>query len=256
MCTEDHVDVVDLLKQGAKECTRYISQLQLDSFLDRTLQSRVGMRVLAEQHINLSKTTDGFIGIISQDLKLASAVQQSWNVAKSMCESQYGEAPPLVIDGNLDATFSFIPVHLEYIMIELFKNSMRASIERQEHQDLENIPPVRVTICKGSTDITIRVSESRGVESHPKIEDKVWCYCFTTAEQAMSKDTGSLLSDAIVSNSVTEPMGWSWGSVLPQSKVYAEYFGGSLRLVSMHGHGTDIYLKLNHIGNVCEHLEV
>jgi hypothetical protein len=30
---------------------------------------------------------------------------------------------------------------------------------------------------------------------------------------------------------------------LPMARLYAAYFGGSLELVSMHGHGTDVFIK-------------
>jgi hypothetical protein len=32
------------------------------------------------------------------------------------------------------------------------------------------------------------------------------------------------------------------------SQVYAEYFGGALDMQFMHGYGTDVYLRLSHIG--------
>jgi C4-dicarboxylate-specific signal transduction histidine kinase len=42
------------------------------------------------------------------------------------------------------------------------------------------------------------------------------------------------------------------GFGLPMTRVYAEYFGGGLEMATMHGYGTDVYLRLNHIGNKVE----
>ena len=44
-----------------------------------------------------------------------------------------------------------------------------------------------------------------------------------------------------------------WGALhlglgLPMSKVYANYWGGSIALHSMHGFGTDAYVKIS-VGN-------
>lgn len=39
----------------------------------------------------------------------------------------------------------------------------------------------------------------------------------------------------------------SFGFGLPTSRAYAEYLGGSLRLQSLQGIGTDVYLRLRHI---------
>lgn len=38
-----------------------------------------------------------------------------------------------------------------------------------------------------------------------------------------------------------------FGFGLPTSRAYAEYLGGSLRLQSLQGIGTDVYLRLRHI---------
>src|SRR5439155_15295037 len=46
------------------------------------------------------------------------------------------------IDGMTDATFAYVPVHLEYIMTELLKNAFRATVENGT-ADI----PVRVTIA-------------------------------------------------------------------------------------------------------------
>lgn len=47
---------------------------------------------------------------------------------------------------------------------------------------------------------------------------------------------------------VDSPMcGLGYG--LPLSRLYAEYFGGSLEIVSMEGYGTDAYLYLKRVGD-------
>jgi hypothetical protein len=39
------------------------------------------------------------------------------------------------------------------------------------------------------------------------------------------------------------------GFGLPLTRRYAEYFGGSFNVVSIYGHGCDVFLKLKNIGD-------
>uniref|UniRef100_UPI000B4C4D71 3-methyl-2-oxobutanoate dehydrogenase [lipoamide] kinase, mitochondrial n=1 Tax=Lonchura striata TaxID=40157 RepID=UPI000B4C4D71 len=51
---EDHRDVVTLLAEGLRECQRHIQDPRLlRPFLDQTLTSRLGMRMLAAHHLGL-----------------------------------------------------------------------------------------------------------------------------------------------------------------------------------------------------------
>lgn len=50
----------------------------------------------------------------------------------------------------------YVPSHLYHILFELFKNSMRAVMEK--HQDADTIPPLKVTIVKGKEDICLKIS--------------------------------------------------------------------------------------------------
>ncbi|RCH85109.1 hypothetical protein CU098_009802, partial [Rhizopus stolonifer] len=45
-----------------------------------------------------------------------------------------------------------------------------------------------------------------------------------------------------------------FGYGLPISRLYARYFGGDLKLISMEGYGTDAYLHLNRLSNSDEPL--
>jgi hypothetical protein len=37
---------------------------------------------------------------------------------------------------------------------------------------------------------------------------------------------------------------------LPLTRIYAQYFGGRMHLVSLQGHGVDVYLKLKQLEHV------
>lgn len=57
---------------------------------------------------------------------------------------------------------SYVPTHLHYIMLELLKNSMRATVEH--HGVDADYPPIKVVIADGSDneDVIIKVSDEGG----------------------------------------------------------------------------------------------
>jgi pyruvate dehydrogenase kinase 2/3/4 len=79
-----------------------------------------------------------------------------------MCTRSYGDAPEVELRGRLDLTFQYVPTHLHYILMELLKNSMRATMEHHEGKD--NMPPIRLVIADGEAneDVVIKVSDEGG----------------------------------------------------------------------------------------------
>lgn len=92
---------------------------------------------------------------------------------------------------DCDARASYIPVHLEYILTEILKNSFRASVER--HYKLYGqssdspVPPVVLTIASHNNSsprsriLTIRVRDQGGGVSPANIPH-IFSYSFTTAK--------------------------------------------------------------------------
>ncbi|EGE00931.1 pyruvate dehydrogenase kinase [Trichophyton tonsurans CBS 112818] len=70
---------------------------------------------------------------------------------------------------------------------------------------------------------------------------------YTTVDQTPNLDPDFNKSD------FKAPMaGFGYG--LPISRLYARYFGGDLKLISMEGYGTDVYLHLNRLSSSSEPL--
>lgn len=55
------------------------------------------------------------------------------------------------VTGRLDLTFPYIPTYLHYIVLELLKNALRATMETHQHNTTVPLPPVQVTIADGMT---------------------------------------------------------------------------------------------------------
>ncbi|NXA00849.1 BCKD dehydrogenase, partial [Nesospiza acunhae] len=151
---EDHKDVVTLLAEGLRECRRHIQRL-LRPFLDKTLTSRLGMRMLAAHHLALHEDKPDFVGIICTRLSPKKLIEKWVDFARRLCEHQYGNAPRVRINGHVAARFPFIPLPLDYVLPELLKNAMRATME--SHLDTPyNVPDIVVTIANNDIDLVIR----------------------------------------------------------------------------------------------------
>ncbi|XP_033928365.1 3-methyl-2-oxobutanoate dehydrogenase [lipoamide] kinase, mitochondrial-like [Melopsittacus undulatus] len=123
---EDHKDVVTLLAEGLRECRRHIQDEHLIRlFLDETLTSRLGMRMLAAHHLALHEDKPDFVGIICTRLSPKKLIEKWVDFARRLCEHRYGNAPRVRINGHVAARFPYIPLPLDYVLPELLKNAMR-----------------------------------------------------------------------------------------------------------------------------------
>lgn len=130
---DEHAPMLDLLAMGMREIRRKPligSRLALDGFLESMLRSRISRRVLAEQHINLTNRRPGYVGVINLHADLAESVDFARVRCRQVCLEHYGIAPEVVISGNVHLRVPYIEAHLDYMLYELLKNSMRAVVER------------------------------------------------------------------------------------------------------------------------------
>ncbi|KYO27778.1 3-methyl-2-oxobutanoate dehydrogenase [lipoamide] kinase, mitochondrial [Alligator mississippiensis] len=245
---DDHKDVVTLLAEGLRECRRHIQDERLIRlFLDKTLTSRLGIRMLATHHLALHEDKPDFVGIICTRLSPKKIIEKWVDFARRLCEHKYGNAPQVRVNGHVAARFPFIPMPLDYILPELLKNAMRATME--SHLDTPyNVPDIVITIANNDIDLIIRISDRGGGIPHDLVE-RVTDYHFTTAESsAQDPRLCGLFSNMVdMSNSGQSGPMHGFGFGLPTSRAYAEYLGGSLCLQSLQGIGTDVYLRLRHI---------
>ncbi|CAH1801471.1 unnamed protein product [Owenia fusiformis] len=241
---DEHKDVVTLLAEGFKESRKHIRDEQMvKNFLDRTLTSRLGIRMLAEHHLALHDERPNFVGIICVNFSPKKLIERKVDFATKICELKFGRAPNVRINGHLNTMFPYIAQPLDYILQEILKNAMRATVEN--HLDNVNMPDVTVTIANNDIDFVIRISD-RGNGIPHNIVRKVWDYHFTTAGQSDNHQVDGGLFGNIMENRAAGAMhGFGFG--LPASKAYAEYLGGTLTIESMQGIGTDVYLRLRHI---------
>jgi signal transduction histidine kinase len=249
-----HSNTIPTLARGFLECRRYTTPAEVTAFLDQHLRERIGTRLMAEQHIALhfaSTASDAedldddastYIGTVDTALQPQRLIHNCASFVGDICELRYGVRPQIVIDGDPDVRFAYIPVHLEYIVTELLKNAFRATVEAGVTE------PIRITIAKDpySEGISMRIRDCGGGIS-PEDFSNIWSYSFTTfsdgAEEEEEEDPLRRFNAGVAeAGDGSSIAGLGYG--LPLSRAYAEYFGGSLQVQSAYGWGTDVYLKL------------
>ncbi|XP_056155894.1 pyruvate dehydrogenase (acetyl-transferring) kinase isozyme 3, mitochondrial isoform X2 [Lampris incognitus] len=240
-----HNDVVPTMAQGVIEYKEkfgfdpFISS-NIQYFLDRFYTNRISFRMLINQHTLLfgndtNPAHPKHIGSIDPTCNVAEVVRDAYGMAKMLCEKYYLAAPDFKVEEfnmktpNKPIHAVYVPSHLFHMLFELFKNSMRATVELHENSN-EGLPPVKTQVTLGKEDLSIKISDRGGGVPLRKI-DRLFNYMYSTAP------TPSFEPGAV-------PLaGFGYG--LPISRLYARYFQGDLKLYSMEGVGTDavIYLK-------------
>ncbi|THV08529.1 alpha-ketoacid dehydrogenase kinase [Dendrothele bispora CBS 962.96] len=296
---DEHGSVIPNLSLGLSISSPYLTPDALDSFMRRMLVSRISRRVLTQHHLALSDTFVGKkstrytdseprVGIIYTGLDVRRSIEKCAKLLKqrpSDVGSDYegvemgAVSPEVVIEGNLETKFSYIREHLEYIVFELLKNSMRAT--RLKHRQSSSVPPIVATIALGANDIGIRISDQGGgfnFNAHsPQVKTPSDLCSFSHVRNPQRMEDSRLGTLRSVSSrregvwATVHEQVESWqkpqdsengggnddpgkkagvgrhsrlGIGLPMSNIFATYLGGSLDIVSLDGWGTDVYVRL------------
>ncbi|KII84307.1 hypothetical protein PLICRDRAFT_46175 [Plicaturopsis crispa FD-325 SS-3] len=249
-----HDPTVQTVAQGVLEWkrsqkARHIG-LDIQAWLDRFYMSRIGIRFLIGQHValNTQQSHPDYVGIICTKANVHDIVQEAIENARFVCEEHYGmfKGPPVQLICPSSLAFPYVPGHLSHICFELIKNSLRAVVERYGHDHDGPFPPIKVVVVEGKEDITIKISDEGGGIPRSAIP-LIWTYMYTTME-------GQQIDQDFQAGDFQAPMaGFGYG--LPLSRLYARYFGGDLRLISMDGFGTDVYIHLNRLSSSREPLQ-
>lgn len=225
-----------------------------------------------------------FVGEVFLKCNAAEVIQRCGREVQDILGAAYGpdvQLPEMKIEGHLQATFPYILSHLEYIIGELLRNSVQAVVEGSSAKSTP--PPIEVTICESPQHVIIRVSDqgggisrdilphlwsfSKGPRSDQRLENlhHVPRMAATLQELREPLPPSSFDSsarekaafgthDSSLSSLSSRPPNLRLGMGLPLSRIYAEYWAGSLELQSLRGYGVDAFLQISKLGNKNEQL--
>ncbi|EPS34505.1 hypothetical protein PDE_09469 [Penicillium oxalicum 114-2] len=282
----EHLVVIPNLAMGVLECRNLVPPNEMDKFMNTLLRARISRRVIAEQHLALTETFNSpwhfqdshdrtdlnadFVGEVFLKCRAKEVVERCGRVAQDLMRqtSSTAQLPEIKVQGHLDATFPYILSHLEYIVGELLRNSVQAVVER--YRDLGHPPPpIEVLICETPQHVIMRISDQGGGIPR-EILPYLWSFSKGPRTQTRLENLGRVpamaatMQELKVTERKPERESWHEGSLdsltsrppnlrlgmgLPMSRVYAEYWAGSLELHSLEGYGVDAFLQICKLGN-------
>jgi len=240
-------------------------QPEVDTILRRFFMARIGLRFLIQHHIESFANRSGHSGILQLECSPSNVAKKAAKDSAALCKSTLGQAPHISIEEfPVGGTFTYVPMHMNYILTEIFKNACRAVVERHGYGFDDELPVVRCHIVHGYEEVSFRISDEGGGISRAQMEN-IFKFMYSTCRQSpwdrLRANPGLRPSSA---DSIKNPLQRQrpgtggvlagYGVGLSLGRLYAQYFGGDLKIHSLEGFGTDTYLHLNRLGTNCEHL--
>lgn len=287
----DHEDTLLTLSTGLQEVLEHNSKFNnninyeslITQFLNKHLLIRIKMKLIATHYLRLMEqennnsnlSGDGFqkqIGILDSQVNVNKLIKHNFDFVIDMCHLQYDPTllPELTITSinaereetnqkNKDIIVPMVPIIFEYIMTEILKNSVRASIENSIKLKKLSGPlnsQIDINIYKErksySNEIIVKISDQGG-GIKPSIEPHIFDYSYTTlnnkhtrkrkssdSKSDISEEDSNLSGDVQPTNHNIAGMGFG----LPLCKLYLELFGGKLEIQNLYGYGTNVYLTI------------
>jgi len=209
---------------------------EIDKFLDGFVLSRIGIEMLNSQYLSMfSQNT----GIADPHCDPCAIARRAGRFARKIASKEFEGSVPEVdvtFHGKADArTLPLVPSYLMYILLELLKNSVRAVAEQHRASGSTNVvPTIVIRVASDDSQMVMDIFD-RGGGIPFELQQRVWSYMYSTRRGS----PGTVQSDAAEATPLA-----GFGVGLPLSRLYAEYIGGSLQLVSMPNFGTHAFLFL------------
>mmetsp|Transcript_23654 Transcript_23654/g.56103 ORF Transcript_23654/g.56103 Transcript_23654/m.56103 type:complete len:458 (-) Transcript_23654:110-1483(-) len=221
-----------LLIQSGKSADEAIEGI--DQFLDRFVLSRIGIEMLNSQYLSLFTQSRG---IADPNCDPCALARKAGAIARKIAAEEFEAVPEVQVSffGKRDArTLPLVPSYLLYILLELLKNSVRAVAENHRDNKSKEAPvdPIVIRVASDEAQVVLDIFD-RGGGIPFELQQKVWSYMYSTRRGPVSADR---------EDEATPLAGFGVG--LPLSRLYAEYIGGSLQLISMPNFGTHAFLFL------------
>lgn len=219
-------------------------------------------------------------GVLTRGCNVKQVIQHAAWAVKRASEKVYGFAPQVEVTELAfeKDSFAYVETYLYYIICELLKNAMRATIEAVRVSSIDDtipcslVPPIQVAISGSDDGVVVKITD-QGVGFPWSRREKIWDFLYSNAppvihnagifkhrnetalleEQPMALGLQMLQRQAssgdrlvVTPKDEKGPLA-GYGVGLPLSRLYARYLGGDLQIQSVPRVGTDAYLFLRSI---------
>jgi pyruvate dehydrogenase kinase 2/3/4 len=239
-----HTRIVPLMCDIAKALNErgLLADACIDDWLGQFFNSRIGTEMLLQQYITLLEPPakgDLSFGIVEPHCNPAQVCRDAIDAVKNQKEFNLGSVRIKLHVQSDTIKFSFMSTYLFQCVEELLRNSVVATLAHLGRRDLaaprhSGDGEVVVSVCADEHHVVIRVRDRAGGIPEENMKN-IWKYMFSTTQEDLSPKfrSGSLISGP--------------GIGLPLCRLYAQYLGGNLKLLSLPGIGTDVYLSFHRI---------
>ncbi|RKO96926.1 alpha-ketoacid dehydrogenase kinase, partial [Caulochytrium protostelioides] len=230
----EHLIAIPQLALGISQTADHLPPGEADRFMNETLRSRIGRRVLSEQHVALTRmleadaaaaaagtpstsaglrgaTSSSRIGIVDTRVVAGDTVRYVADVLEShfarILPDRSVRLPEIRVTGRPEITFVYIPEQIQYILYELIKNSIQATLRQHAAHGKpyttgydarcgapatgagaplrvtatparpKALPPIQVTIGTGESKVLFRVSDQGG--GIPRgLNEHLWSFAY------------------------------------------------------------------------------
>eukprot|EP00927_Polykrikos_kofoidii_P042405 TRINITY_DN36328_c0_g1_i1.p1 TRINITY_DN36328_c0_g1~~TRINITY_DN36328_c0_g1_i1.p1 ORF type:complete len:409 (-),score=39.14 TRINITY_DN36328_c0_g1_i1:68-1294(-) len=209
-----------------------------NTWLDHFLRSRVSTEMLTSQYLaiinQVDKGQDVLTGIVDPACNPAAICERAVMAAKHLAFTHENFTPKVEVEvrSKISTSFSYIPIYLHYILLEVLKNSCMAMARRTTSGADDGENPLQVVISSDDQRVAVRISDQGGGIPF-EVGDRVWKFNYSGWSEGNPNSEATNLS--------------GFGLGLPLARLYAQYLGGNLSLVSLPEYGVDTYLLLPRI---------
>lgn len=241
-----HQKVLPLLSEALNKMYKAKGEAEhqaLDDWAETFFESRISTEMLTAHCAAIldcaehQESSSLHVGIVHMKCDPGEICAQAASQARELSiDASSGGEPKVLIELKkpIDKIeFSYIPMYLFYVVQELLRNSVRATLEAAKHKQDYAQRPIRMTVSADPSQVAVCISD-RGGGIHYADRDRARSYAFSTLPESEAPT-----SDA-------SPLSGR-GFGLPLSRLYARYLGGKLEFMNVPGVGVDAYLFLKRI---------
>ena len=263
-------DMVPLMLKGFYRLVRSpgsnIDETFTNKFMNEFLLNRIGSNVLMSQYLAVATGDDPPhpTSIVDPHCKVTEICRETARDVRQLCHEETGFRPTIKVEsyfGQDMNNFAFIPGAISYILRELLKNSAVATAKQHQTKKHKKSPrlvednSISVIVCADESRVMIHVGDRAGGIPF-EVGQHIWSYLYSTKEQRkqqeeentdmdmdMDKEDKQQYDDDHLESTAATALG-GFGVGLPLSRLYANYLGGTINLVSLPGYGTHAYVFL------------
>ena len=159
-------------------------------------------------------------------------VAAAYDDARYLCEQHYLSCPELEVNSNgINTTFTSVPSHNYLILFEIFKNALRATVERHGDENAAELPKVEVNVRAEGGLVMLEVKDEGGGMSADQLARASRFF-------ASSAELGGM---SLYQGAHSSPLA-GHGFGLGVCAVYCAYWGGGLAMEAREGRGTSVTL--------------